>query len=74
MKLHMAVVGSPSLIVLIVAVDVRHSFFFKCVLLVFCVLVLDERVEMAVLRSYVKVELAVLGFPSLWSLWTYSNI
>ena len=56
MKVHMAVVGSPSLIVFIVSVDVRQFFLY---------LFLYERVEMAELRSCVKVHMAVVGSPSL---------
>ena len=56
MKVEVAVLGSPSLISLVVSVDIKHSVYY---------LLLSKLTEF---RSCVKVEVAVLGSPSLISL------
>ena len=53
MKVEVAVLGSPSLISLVVSVDVKQNGLNLCI---------------GELRSNVKVEVAVLGSPSLISL------
>ena len=55
MKVEVAVLGSPSLVSLMVSVDVKHHVY----------LLIAQSAE---LRSCVKVEVAVLGSPSLVSL------
>ena len=51
MKVEVALLGSPSLIVLMVFVDVKQP--------------LKKKSQTSQLRSYVKVEVALLGSPSL---------
>ena len=56
MKVEVAALGSPTLISLVIFVDVKHHVY-----LLMCS-------SMAELRSCVKVEVAALGSPSLISL------
>ena len=55
MKVEVDVLGSPSLIVLMVSVDVPNSSYGLC----------EPELRHSELRSCVKVEVDVLGSPSL---------